>query len=230
MTQLAFQTTYGRLYTFFNTKWVYVIALFIFEVGSIICALAPTSWCFIIGRAVTGVGASGINSGSLTIGGSLVPLSQKPLYISVVSSMYGVAAAAGPLLGGVFTDSSRLTWRFCFWINLRKSALLPNYDTVAEDPAFGALAILIVCLKYHPTAKQLSRNTNTRDLNFSAKMRNMDFSSVTVLISSLVCLLLALQWGGILYPWSNPRVWGCLAGFACLIAIFAGLQIWRQEK
>lgn len=124
MTQLALQTTFGRLYTFFNIKLVYIVALSTFEVGSIVCATAPSSSSFIAGRAIAGVGAAGINSGSLTIGGSLVPLRKKPLYISIVSSMYGIAAAAGPLLGGAFTDSARLTWRFCFWINLRKPNLL----------------------------------------------------------------------------------------------------------
>ena len=75
---------------------------------------------FIIGRAISGTGSAGIYSGSLTISANLVPLEKKPLYISIVTSMYGFAAIAGPLLGGVFTDSAKLTWRFCFWVNLRK--------------------------------------------------------------------------------------------------------------
>lgn len=58
----------------------------------------------------------------------------------------------------------------------------------------------------------------------------MDFSSFTVLVSSLVCLLLALQWGGIVYDWSNERVWGCLVGFTCLIGLFAFLHVWHHEE
>lgn len=98
---------------------------------------------------MTGVGAAGISSGSLTIGGGLMPLGKKPFYISVIPSMYGAAAAAGPLLGGVFTDSSRLTWRFCIWINLRESLriLFPNLKLDSEDLTFGALAIFVVCLE-----------------------------------------------------------------------------------
>jgi len=92
-------------------------------------------------------------------------------------------------------------------------------------PAFGALAILIVCLRYKPSMVQLSK-----DMSVATKAGKMDFFSVTVLISSLVCLLLALQWGGIVYKWSDTRVWGCLIGFAGLITVFAVLQVWRQEK
>ncbi|KAL9626351.1 MAG: hypothetical protein Q9204_007375, partial [Flavoplaca sp. TL-2023a] len=115
MTQLALQPTFGKLYTLFNIKFIYIGALVIFELGSTICAAAPSSVIFILGRAISGAGSAGIWSGSFTIGTYLVPLRRKPLYISIVTSMYGVAAVAGPLLGGVFTDSEKLTWRFCFW-------------------------------------------------------------------------------------------------------------------
>lgn len=78
---------------------------------------------------------------------------------------------------------------------------------------------------YHPVNNQLSK-----EMTLAAKLRKLDFSSVVVLILSLVCLLLALQWGGIVYKWSEARVWGCLTGFGGLIALFAVLQVWRQEK
>ena len=61
-----------------------------------------------------------------------VPVHRRHLYVSVVTSMYGIASAAGPLLGGLFTDSAKLTWRFCFWVNLRKPSehcVLKHTDT-----------------------------------------------------------------------------------------------------
>ena len=111
---------YGKIYTYFNIKHVFLVVLIIFEVGSTICATASSSTVFIVGRAISGSGAAGILSGALAIGARLVPLMKRPLYMSIIMSMYGVAAVAGPTLGGLFTDSERLTWRFCFWINLRK--------------------------------------------------------------------------------------------------------------
>lgn len=52
LTSSCFQLLYGRIYTLYNPKWVLLSAISIFEVGSLICAIAPTSNSFIIGRAI----------------------------------------------------------------------------------------------------------------------------------------------------------------------------------
>lgn len=46
---------YGTIYKYFNVKWSYLGAVFIFEIGSLISAVAPTSVAFIVGRAIAGV-------------------------------------------------------------------------------------------------------------------------------------------------------------------------------
>ncbi|CAO1601946.1 hypothetical protein XANCAGTX0491_005584 [Xanthoria calcicola] len=119
MTQLALQPTFGRLYLLSNIKLVYTAALPVFELVSTICATAPSSIIFILGRAISGAASAGIWSGAFIICTWLVPFPPCALHISVVTSMYDVA---GRLLGGVFTDSDNLTWRFCFGVNLRMEA------------------------------------------------------------------------------------------------------------
>ena len=42
-----------------------MIALIIFEVGSLVCATAPKSSVFIVGRAIAGLGIAGVFSGAL---------------------------------------------------------------------------------------------------------------------------------------------------------------------
>lgn len=57
LTTCAFQLLYGKLYKFFSIKWVFLSGLFIFEVGSLICGVAPNSISLIIGsksRAAAG--------------------------------------------------------------------------------------------------------------------------------------------------------------------------------
>lgn len=121
---MSFQPAFGQLCSLFSVKLVYLISIVVFEVGSIISAAAPTSGAFIIGRLVSGAAGGGLWCGTLTVVGQAVPARKRHLYVSIVTSMYGVASAAGPLLGGVFTDSPTLTWRFCFWVNLRKGLML----------------------------------------------------------------------------------------------------------
>ena len=63
LTTCSFQLLFGKLYTFYSVRGVFLTAIFLFEVGSAICGAAPSSVAFIIGRAIAGVGAAGIFSG-----------------------------------------------------------------------------------------------------------------------------------------------------------------------
>ena len=51
--------------------------VFIFEVGSLICAVAPTSIILVLGRAIAGIGGSGLFSGGLTIIGASLPAAKR---------------------------------------------------------------------------------------------------------------------------------------------------------
>ena len=111
----ALQPLFGRIYIYFNIKHVYIFALVIFQLGSIICATAQNSIMLIIGRAVAGAGASGLFSGAMTIVGFATPLNKRPICMASISCMYGIASLVAPVLGGVFTD--KVTWRWCFWVS-----------------------------------------------------------------------------------------------------------------
>lgn len=52
LTTCGFQLFYGKIYTYYSPKWVYLIAIGLFEVGSAVCGAAPTSSAFIVGRAM----------------------------------------------------------------------------------------------------------------------------------------------------------------------------------
>lgn len=114
LTTCSFQLFFGKLYSFLSLKWVFLVALFIFELGSFVCGIAPTSTALIVGRAVAGVGSAGLFSGAILIIANSVPLRKRPSYTGLIGAMYGLASVAGPLMGGAFTD--HLTWRWCFYM------------------------------------------------------------------------------------------------------------------
>ncbi|KAF1850894.1 MFS general substrate transporter [Cucurbitaria berberidis CBS 394.84] len=207
LAQMAFQPPFGRVYIYFDMKRTYQVSLLIFTVGSIICAVSKSSAVFTFGRAFAGVGAAGINSGAFAIGTRIVPMKNRPLYLSIVSSMYGVSAVAGPLLGGVFADSKALTWRFCFWINLPICGL--------------ALASITFFLR-----TRFQSNTN---IALTQKLLRLDIQGSTILIGASVCLIIALQMGGVTRPWSDSRAWGCLLGCGLLTIAFI-IWEWRSGE
>jgi MFS family permease len=86
---------------------------FIFKLAN---AHAPNSTTLIVGRAIAGMGSSGIFSGAMTIVVYLIPLQNRPAWTGSMGAVFALASIAGPLLGGVFVD--KLSWRWCFYINL----------------------------------------------------------------------------------------------------------------
>lgn len=88
LTSCAFLPTYGRIFAHFDIRSSFLLALAIFEIGSLICGLAPSSSVLIIGRAVAGLGCAGVFAGCVIIVVVSVPLTTRPFYISLVASMY----------------------------------------------------------------------------------------------------------------------------------------------
>jgi MFS family permease len=93
------ETRLGRIYTFYTPKYVFIIVVVLFEVGSAICGAAPTSTVFIIGRAVAGVGSAGLMSGAVVLMVEVVPLHKRPKYQGAFGAVFGIASTVGPLLG-----------------------------------------------------------------------------------------------------------------------------------
>ncbi|XDG05654.1 hypothetical protein ABKA04_005269 [Annulohypoxylon sp. FPYF3050] len=88
----ASQPLAGKAYTLFPKKLSYLIYLFIFEVGSLVCALAPSSRGLIAGRVVAGLGASGVFAGGFTITTTIIPLRKRAVYTGTMGSTFAIAS------------------------------------------------------------------------------------------------------------------------------------------
>ncbi|KAK9359448.1 major facilitator superfamily domain-containing protein [Lipomyces starkeyi] len=124
ITSCATQLIFGRLYTFYSSKTIFLASIGLFEVGSVLCGAAPNSIAFIVGRAIAGMGSAGIQSGNIILIAHTVPLRKRPMYVGLIGAIFGVASIVGPILGGAFTDN--VSWRWCFYINLPIGAVSPS--------------------------------------------------------------------------------------------------------
>ncbi|EPS31140.1 hypothetical protein PDE_06095 [Penicillium oxalicum 114-2] len=208
LTSTALQPSYGRIYKILNVKFSFLTAVGIFEIGSLICGVAPSSPVLIVGRAIAGIGVAGIFSGALVIISMTVPLPKRPLVFGIYGLVWGVASIVGPLLGGAFTDGP--SWRWCFYINL----------------PVGGISMVVVLLF-------LRLPSNNQAITWSHIAQELDLIGASLIIPAVICLILALQWGGNSYAWGSSQIIGLFVGFGLLILLFAASQVWitrRDEK
>jgi MFS family permease len=209
LTNCAFQLMWGKLYTFYIVKWIYLIALFLFELGSLICAVSPSSTTLIVGRAIAGVGGGGVANGSFLLIAYCVPPRQRPTLIGLMGAMYGLAAIVGPLMGGAFTDNPSLTWRWCFYINL----------------PLGVLPAVIVVAFISP----FTGGGKHGKVSLADQLKQMDLPGTLFLLSAIVCLLLALQWGGTMYAWRNGVIIALLVLATAFFVTFGMIQYYSGD-
>ncbi|KAM0465762.1 hypothetical protein ACHAPV_001819 [Trichoderma viride] len=197
----AFQLVWGRIYRFYDLRFTFLSCIIIFEIGSAVCGAAPSSPVFIVGRAIAGVGSAGITTGSMLVTIPLIPLPKRPMFQAMFGLVFGIASVSGPLIGGALTE--RATWRWCFYLNL----------------PVGAVAFVFMFLflrmpkKVHPPA------------TISEQILRLDPFGTFFFIPSTVSLLLALQWGGSTYAWSNWRIILLFIMFGLCAVGFAAVQI-----
>ncbi|KAJ5743570.1 hypothetical protein N7533_008440 [Penicillium manginii] len=197
----ACQPIAGKLYTSFAMKGMFLGCLGVFELGSLLCALAVNSPMLIIGRAIAGVGAAGCFTGAFCIVAVSIPLVKRPFYIGILQSTFGIATIIGPVLGGAFTE--HVTWRWCFWINLPIGAVTIVALVFFFKPPTGDENELSIC------ASQIGK----LGLAGRFSVRSSHYH--------------ALQWGGTEHAWKSATIIGLFIGGAGLGFVFA---LWQKRK
>ncbi|KAJ7102269.1 major facilitator superfamily domain-containing protein [Mycena belliarum] len=122
LTQTAFQPLYGRISDLVGRKLVLYLSMFVFTLGSLLCGAAQNVPMLLAARAIAGIGAGGIVGCVWVITAEIVEVRNRAKWSQALSVTWSCSAVAGPLLGGLFSgnhnQSSNLSWRYGFYLNL----------------------------------------------------------------------------------------------------------------
>ncbi|KAI0976621.1 multidrug resistance protein fnx1 [Xylaria arbuscula] len=171
--------SWGKISDIWGRKPILLVAVAIFWIGSLIAALSKSIGQLIAARAIQGAGGGGIVVLINIAVSDLVSVRKRGQYYGIFGGVWALASAIGPILGGVFT--SKVNWRWCFWINLPISGV--------------GFVILLVVLKLHNPRTPVRKG-----------LAAIDWLGSALIIGATLQLLFGLEFGGVQYPWKSVTV------------------------
>lgn len=196
----ACQPISGRLTDIFGRGPGLVLSNILFAAGNAICGFAQDEYIMIFGRVVAGIGGGGLMSISTFVASDLVPLRKRGVYQGIGNICYGSGAMLGGIFGGLLNDHTKYGWRLAFLVQVPPVLIS------------GVAAFFLITIP----PKQ-------SDKSFLARI---DFMGVFLTVSFLVLLLLGLNSGGNLVPWTHPLP---LTVLPLSVAAFAGFLWWESK-
>lgn len=179
----VFTALWGKFSIIFGRKYSMLVAIVLFEAGSLMCALAQNMNVLIGGRVFAGVGGGGIQSLCFIIVSEAIPIHKRPLAMGLMASCFAVASVLGPIIGGSFT--THVSWRWCFYINL----------------PIGAIAFVFILFTFNPPRPSG---------DFRAKLKRIDYVGAVLLTAGVVVFLLGMTFGNDTHlGWDSAHLIAC---------------------
>ncbi len=114
--------TAGRLGDLRGPRQLFACGVALFTLASLVCGLAQNPGELIAARAVQGLGAALLLPQTMTLIVGTFPADRRGAALGVWGAVAGVAAVAGPGLGGLLV--SGLGWRWIFFVNVPVGAVV----------------------------------------------------------------------------------------------------------
>ncbi|KAI1463160.1 MFS general substrate transporter [Daldinia caldariorum] len=194
--------SWGKISDIWGRKPVLLASVAIFWIGSLICALSINIGMLIAARAIQGIGGGGIVVLTNICVSDLFSIRKRGMYYAFFGMVWAIASAIGPVLGGVFT--SKVTWRWCFYVNLPISGV-------------GFFVLLFVLKLHNP-------RTSVRE-----GLAAIDWLGSLLIVGGTLMFLFGLEFGGVTYPWNSAQTI-CLIVFGVVtVGIFVAVEKWYAK-
>ncbi|KXH64566.1 MFS transporter [Colletotrichum nymphaeae SA-01] len=151
----------------------------------------------------------GIIIGAWVVLAHSVPIRQRAVYTGFLGAFSGVGGIIGPLISGALTDS-HLSWRWAFYVSI--------------PIGVATLALIFFCFRPPQQPDQGQPRT------LKQKLMEFDILGLSIFFACMICLLLALQWGGSQFAWNSAPMIGLLVAFGVLLITFIGVEIWKGDS
>lgn len=165
----------GKLCSVFTPRVSIFISSIFLAVGSVISAFAKGFNTFVVGRAVTGIGASGVFTISIIVVLELTGSRRRGVGIGLLNSGYTLGVAVGATVAGALLSVTG--WRALFWLQ-------------APIALVGG-GILLVAMPATFTAGDQAEAE--KDLSTFTRLKRLDYAGAVTLTTSLVLMLYALS-------------------------------------
>ncbi|ORY09464.1 major facilitator superfamily-domain-containing protein [Clohesyomyces aquaticus] len=179
---------WGKISDIWGRKPILLLTNAIFFIGSLLAAVSININMLIAARVVQGIGGGGlIVLVNITIS-DLFAMRERGAYFGIIGGVWALASSLGPVVGGAFTQ--KVSWRWCFYINLPLDGL--------------AFVIILLVLDLHTPTTPLREG-----------LKAVDWIGSLTMVAGTIMLLLGLEFGGVSYPWGSATVI-CLIVFGFL--------------
>jgi EmrB/QacA subfamily drug resistance transporter len=179
---------WGKVSDIFGRKPCLLVTNVIFFIGSLLAAVSVNMNMLIAARVVQGIGGGGlIVLVNITIS-DLFAMRERGAYFGIIGGVWALASSLGPIIGGLFTQ--KVSWRWCFYINLPLDGL--------------AFVIILFVLDVKTPKTPLVKG-----------LKAVDWLGSLAMVGGTIMLLLGLEFGGINFPWHSATVI-CLILFGAL--------------
>jgi EmrB/QacA subfamily drug resistance transporter len=160
---------YGKLGDLYGRKKLFMFAISVFIVGSVLCTFATSMYELAAFRAFQGLGAGGLFTLVLAIIGDIVSPRERAKYTGYFMATFATSSVLGPVIGGFFAGQDQLLgvtgWRWVFLVNV----------------PVGAAALVVVSRTLH--------------LSHHRREVRIDWWGATALVVALVPLLTVAEQG-----------------------------------